>query len=53
MELTAEQQLENKRYKYPSKAYQTIKISKKHNLIPLIPEFLDIINVIKTELPGI
>jgi len=48
-----EQQLENKRYQYPSKAYQTIKISKKHNLIPLIPEFLDIINVIKTELPGI
>ena len=48
-----EQQLENKRYKYPNKAYQTIKISKKHNLIPSIPKFPGTINVIKTELPGI
>ena len=49
-----EKQLSKKRYKYPKKAYKTIKISKNINFIPNIPKKNKFkINVIKTELPGI
>ena len=48
-----EEQLENSRYKYPVKAYQTVKILNRYKLIPPIPKFPGIINTIKTQLPGI
>ena len=48
-----EEQLEKKRYKYPKKAYNTVKIFNNYNLIPKIPNSPVKINVIKTELPGI
>ena len=49
-----DQQLSNKRYKYPSKAYQTVKLPKKITFLPKIPNKNKFqINVIKTELPGI
>jgi len=49
-----EKQLSKKRYKYPKKAYKTIKISKNISFIPNIPKKNKFkINVIKTELPGI
>jgi len=49
-----DEQLSNKRYKYPKKAYQTVKLPQKYNLLPAIPDkdFFRI-NAIKTELPGI
>ena len=49
-----DQQLSNSRYKYPIKAYQTIKLPDNYKLIPEIPIKKNFkINVIKTELPGI
>ena len=49
-----DKQLSNKRYKYPKKAYNTIKIPNKINFIPKIPNKSKFkINIIKTELPGI
>ena len=48
-----DKQLENNRYRYPSKAYKTIKIGKKYKLLPDIPKYVKSINTIKTELPGI
>ena len=47
-------QLSKKRYNYPNKAYQSIKLPSKINYIPKIPnKDKFIINVIRTELPGI
>ena len=49
-----DEQLSNNRYKYPAKAYRTVKIPKKINFLPSIPKKKKFkINVIKTELPGI
>jgi len=49
-----DEQLSNHRYKYPKKAYQTIKLPLKFELIPTIPKKNSFkINTIKTELPGI
>ena len=49
-----DEQLSNNRYKYPAKAYKTVKIPKKINFLPQIPKKKKFkINVIKTELPGI
>ena len=49
-----DEQLSKNRYLYPKKAYQTIKLPKKINFIPDIPNKENFkINVIKTELPGI
>tara|TARA_Y100000590_G_scaffold272013_1_gene305392 strand:+ start:673 stop:2481 length:1809 start_codon:yes stop_codon:yes gene_type:complete len=49
-----DKQLSKDRYVYPKKAYRTIKLPKKYNLIPFIPKRkIFSINVIKTELPGI
>lgn len=48
-----EKQLENNRYKYPRKAYNTIKILDNYKIIPDIPKFPVTINVIKAKLPGI
>ena len=49
-----DEQLSNKRYKYPKKAYQTIKLPNEYKLIPSIPNKNKYkINVIRTELPGI
>ena len=49
-----EEQLTNQRYKYPSKAYNTIKLPKKIKFIPEIPNKDNFnINIIKTKLPGI
>jgi adenine deaminase len=49
-----DEQLSNNRYKYPKKAYKTIKLPKKINFLPDIPSKNKFkINVIKTELPGI
>ncbi|PPR45194.1 MAG: Adenine deaminase [Alphaproteobacteria bacterium MarineAlpha5_Bin8] len=49
-----EQQLSKKRYKYPKAAYKTIKLPKKINYIPKVPNKNNFyINAIKTELPGI
>ena len=49
-----DEQLSNQRYKYPSKAFNTVKLPKKIDFIPNIPDknFFNI-NVIKTQLPGI
>ena len=47
-------QLTNKRYKYPTKAYNTVHLPKKIKMIPDIPNKEEFkINVIKTQLPGI
>ncbi len=47
-------QLTNKRFKYPSKAYNTIHLPKKIEMIPPIPKKNNFkINVIRTKLPGI
>ena len=49
-----DEQLSNKRYLYPKKAYETINLPEKINLIPSIPNKENFtINVIKTKLPGI
>ena len=49
-----DEQLTNQRFKYPSKAYNTVKLPKEINFIPKIPEKNNFnINVIKTQLPGI
>jgi adenine deaminase len=49
-----DQQLENNRYKYPDRAYNTVILPKEYKLIPEIPNKEDLkINIIKTELPGI
>ena len=49
-----DEQLSNNRYKYPAKAYRTVKLPKKINFLPTIPNKNNFkINVIKTELPGI
>ena len=49
-----DEQLENSRFKYPSKAYQTVKLPNKINFIPTIPDKNQFkINSIKTQLPGI
>jgi adenine deaminase len=49
-----DEQLSTNRYKYPTRAYKTIKLPKKINFIPKIPNKSKFkINVIKTELPGI
>ena len=49
-----DQQLSQNRYKYPKKAYNTVKLPNDINFIPPIPaESNFVINAIKTELPGI
>ena len=49
-----DEQLSNDRYKYPDKAYKTVKLPKKIIFLPNIPSKSRFkINVIKTELPGI
>jgi len=49
-----DKQLTNNRYKYPKKAYRSIKLPKKIKYIPPIPKKENFkINVIKTQLPGI
>ena len=49
-----DEQLTNHRYKYPSKAYKTVKLPKKIDFIPPIPDKnIFNINIIKTQLPGI
>jgi adenine deaminase len=49
-----DEQLTNQKFKYPSKAYNTVKLPKEINFIPKIPEKNNFnINVIKTQLPGI
>ena len=51
---TLEQQLENNRYEYPKRAYNTVILPKEVKLIPDIPKKENLkINTIKTELPGI
>ncbi len=47
-------QLTNNRYKYPSKAYNTVHLPKNIDMIPKLPDKKEFkINVIKTQLPGI
>jgi len=47
-------QLTNKRYKYPTKAYNTVHLPKNVEMIPKIPSKKEFkINVIRTQLPGI
>jgi len=49
-----DEQLSSSRYIYPNKAYKTIKLPEKYNLIPSIPKNKNFkINTIRTELPGI
>ena len=49
-----DEQLTNQRYKYPSKAYNTVHLPHNIQMIPDIPKEKDFkINVIRTELPGI
>ena len=49
-----DKQLTNNRYKYPSRAYNTVILPKEIEYIPKIPDKPNFkINVIKTELPGI
>jgi len=51
---TLEEQLENNRYEYPKRAYNTVILPKEVKLIPDIPKNENLkINIIKTELPGI
>ena len=47
-------QLDNNRYKYPERAYNTVILPKEVKLIPEIPIKENLkVNIIKTELPGI
>jgi len=49
-----DKQLTNHRYKYPSKAYNTVNLPNNIEMIPRIPEKNEFkINVIKAQLPGI
>ncbi len=49
-----DEQLTNHRYKYPSKAYNTVHIPDNIQMIPEIPKEKGFkINVIRTQLPGI
>ena len=49
-----DQQLEDYRYKYPDRAYNTVILPKEVKLVPDIPEKENLkINIIKTQLPGI
>jgi len=49
-----DKQLTNNRYKYPSRAYNTVILPKEIEYIPKIPDKANFkMNVIKTELPGI
>ena len=49
-----DEQLENNRYKYPNRAYNTVTLPKKFMAVPEIPHKDNLkINIIKTELPGI
>ena len=49
-----DEQLTNHRYKYPSKAYNTVHIPDNIQMIPEIPKEKEFkINVIRTQLPGI
>ena len=49
-----DEQLSSQRFKYPDKAYNTIKLPDEINFIPKIPNKDNFnINVIKTQLPGI
>ncbi len=49
-----EQQLENKRYTYPDRAYNTVILPNELKLIPEIPNKENLkVNIIKSELPGI
>ena len=49
-----DEQLTNNRYKYPSKAFKTVKLPKKIDFVPNIPDKNSFkINIIKTKLPGI
>ncbi len=49
-----DEQLTNQRYKYPSKAYNTVHIPDNIQMIPDIPKEKEFkINVIRTQLPGI
>ena len=49
-----EHQLNNNRYKYPERAYNTVILPKEVKLIPEIPIKENLkVNIIKTELPGI
>ena len=49
-----DEQLTNQRYKYPSKAFNTIKLPNNIDYIPKIPNKNNFkINIIKTQLPGI
>ena len=49
-----DEQLSKQRYKYPSKAYKTVKLPKKIDFIPKIPNKNNFkINIIETKLPGI
>ncbi len=49
-----DKQLSNQRYKYPKKAYKTVKLPTNYKLIPKVPIKSKFnLNVIKTELPGI
>ncbi len=49
-----DKQLSKKRYNYPKKAYKTIKLPSKINVLPSIPDKNKfIINSIRTQLPGI
>ena len=51
---TLEQQLGNKRYKYPNRAYNTVILPNEFKLIPDIPNKENLkVNIIKSELPGI
>ncbi len=52
--LKLEQQLENNRYKYPNRAYNTVILPSELKLVPDIPNKENLkVNIIKTELPGI
>ncbi len=51
---TLEKQLENKRYTYPERAYNTVILPNDFRLIPDIPNKENLkVNIIKSELPGI
>ena len=49
-----DKELSNRRYKYPTKAYKTVKLPKKINFIPKEPKNTNFkINIIETKMPGI
>ena len=49
-----DEQLSNQRFRYPSKAYNTVKLPQNIDFIPIIPKKNNFkINAIKTKLPGI